>query len=124
MEYNLISNLGIAIDNVYNNVAPDASRKTIASIKSEKLVIEYITILNIPRECRDTEAEIRREEKTAKDMISGRLKSIKECYKTCSGKALRTKAGKENCRSEIISVSAFSPVKIIKCVFTQEFEVS
>lgn len=123
MEYELIQHLGKAIDDVYNNTAEDSSRRTIAKFLDEKLVIEYRTILSVARE-QDMDLHIREAKREANQMLASRLKSIKECFKTCSGRSLKTKKVGDNDKSEILTVSAYSPVRMIKFSFCQTFEIS
>ena len=44
MEYDLITKLGNCIDNVYNNYAESSTRRTVAKVQDDHLVIEYRTI--------------------------------------------------------------------------------
>lgn len=123
MEYDLISNLGKAIDNVYNNTSEDSTRRTIAKFQDENLVIEYRTILSVARE-QDMDLHIREAKREANQMLSSRLKSIKDCYKECAGKSLKTKKIDDSNNVETLTVSAYSPVRMIKFTFCQIFEVS
>ena len=47
MKYDLVANIGSAIDNVYNNSSESGSRKTVSKLDGECLLITYRTILNL-----------------------------------------------------------------------------
>lgn len=125
MDYDLIQHLSKSIDNVYNNVANENSRKTIAVIKNDQLVIDFRTIFNSDSRVRhgDLELQTRDLKKEAIQMINERLKTIKDCYKECSGKNLKTKKCDEYDRIEALSVSPYTPVKVYKYVLSICFEI-
>lgn len=122
MEYDLIQHLGKAIDDVYNNTAEDSTRRTIAKFQNENLVIEYRTILSVARES-DMDLHVKEAKREANQMLTSRLKLIKECFKECAGRSLKTKKIDERDNSEILTVSAYNPVRMIKFTFCQTFEV-
>lgn len=123
MEYDLIQNLAKAIDDVYNNTSEDSTRRTIAKFQNENLVIEYRTILSVARE-REMDLHVSEAKREANQMLASRLKSIKDCFKECSGRSLKTKKIDECDNSEILTVSAFNPVRMVKFTFCQTFEIS
>ena len=50
MDYDLIQNLGCAIDDVYSNISEKPDRRTTSKLVSDKLVVEYQTILTIAKD--------------------------------------------------------------------------
>lgn len=123
MDYDLIQNLGKSIDNVYNNIATEMSRKTVASIKGDKLIIDFRTIFNSDPRLKDLDLQTRELKKEANQMIKERLKTIKDCYKECAGKSLSTKKCDEFDKIESLSTSPYSPVKVYKYVYSHCFEI-
>lgn len=123
MDYNLITNLGNAIDNVYNYSTEDGSRKTVAKIVGDnELHITYMTILNIGRDS-DLTMQMSLMSKESNDMISSRLRTIKEEYKKCAGETLRTKKTGSSDNCETLTVSAFSPFRKLKYSCTYKYSI-
>ncbi len=123
MDYNLITNLGTAIDDVYSYTSEDGARKTVTKIvNNEELHITYMTILNIGRDS-DLTMQMSLMSKESNDMISSRLRTIKSEYKKCSGETLKTKklGSSDNC--ETLTVSAFSPFRKIKYSCTYRYSI-
>lgn len=123
MNYQLMTNLGAAIDNVYKYTSEDGARKTIAKIvNNEELHITYMTILNIGRDS-DLTLQMSLMSKETNDMISSRLKTIKAEFKNASGETLKTtKIGAvDNC--ETLTVSAFSPFRKLKYTCTYKYQL-
>ena len=50
MDYDLIQNLGCAIDNVYNNISEKPDRRTTTKIINDMLIVEYQTIITIAKD--------------------------------------------------------------------------
>lgn len=123
MDYDLISNIGRAIDNVYNNCAEDASRRTIAKLSNDCLSIEFRTILTVAKD-QELEHQMTMIKSESKQMIDARLKSIKECFKECAGRALKTKKCNDYDKIETLTVSPYNPIRTLKYTFVVDYEVS
>ena len=124
MEYEVINSLACCIDNVYENIAEDASRKTIAKLVDNNCMsITYMTILNIARE-NDLHIQMKALKKESSDMISSRLRTIKANFKDSTKRALKTKKCGENDNIETLTVSPYSPKKTLKFSHTVVYEVS
>ena len=124
MEYEVINSLACCIDNVYENIAEDASRKTIAKLVDNNCMsITYMTILNIARE-NDLHIQMKALKKESSDMISARLRTIKANFKDSTKRALKTKKCGENDNIETLTVSPYSPKKTLKFSHTVVYEVS
>tara|TARA_Y100000114_G_C11750808_1_gene324209 strand:- start:1661 stop:2032 length:372 start_codon:yes stop_codon:yes gene_type:complete len=122
MKYDLVANIGTAIDNVYNYSSESGSRKTVTSFDNECLLITYRTILNIVRE-EDLHFQMKELKREANQMITERLKTIKEEFKKSSGRALKNKKIKDYDSCETLTNSPFSPMKKIKFSCTYVYEV-
>ncbi len=122
MKYDLVANIGTAIDNVYNYSSESGSRKTVTSLDNECLLITYRTILNIVRE-EDLHFQMKELKREANQMITERLKTIKEEFKKSSGRALKNKKIKDYDSCETLTNSPFSPMKKIKFSCTYVYEV-
>lgn len=122
MKYDLVANIGTAIDNVYNYSSESGSRKTVTSLDNECLLITYRTILNIVRE-EDLHFQMKELKREANQMITERLKTIKEEFKKSSGRALKNKKIKDYDSCETLTNSPFNPMKKIKFSCTYVYEV-
>lgn len=122
MSHELISNLGIAIDNVYNYAAEDSSRRTLASLKGQCLVISFQTIINIARES-DLQFQISNLNKEGNDFINSRLRTIKTQFKSSAKRALITKKVGLRDDLETLTVSPYSPAKTLKFTLAYTYEV-
>ena len=122
MDYELISNIGNAIDNVYNNASEDPSRRTVAKLQNDCLVIEYRTILTAAKD-QELEHQMTMVKSESKQMIDARLKSIKECFKECAGRTLKTKKLDDFDKVETLTVSPYSPIRTLKYSFIVQYEV-
>ena len=122
MDYELISNIGNAIDNVYNYASEDSSRRTIAKLQNECLVIEYRTILTAAKD-QELEHQMTMIKSESKQMIDARLKSIKDCFKESAGRALKTKKINDFDKVETLTVSPYSPIRSLKYTFVVQYEV-
>lgn len=125
MEYDLISNLGNAIDNVFNySNSEDSSRKTVAKlINDREMSITFMSIVNVARES-DLQIQVSQINKESNHYISARLNGIKKEFKSCAGRPLKTKKISESDSFEVITTSAFSHFKTYKVCYTKTFEVS
>ncbi len=123
MEYDLIVKLGNCIDNVYNNYAESSDRRTVAKIQDDHLVIEYRTILRVAR---DSELEMQMDliKSETKQMIDSRLRTIKQCFKEESGRALKVKRVMDFDNIETLTVSPYNPIRTLKYSFSVGYEVS
>ena len=122
--YDLITNLGSAIDNIYNsNVESVLPRKTIAKLQNnETMTITFVTIFNSSRET-DLHMQTVALRKEADEMIKSRLKTIKNEFKNLSSRTLSTKKVGESDSFETLTVSAFSPLRQLKFSLTYTYEV-
>ena len=123
MEYDLITKLGNCIDNVYNNYAESSSRRTVAKIQDEHLVIEYRTILRVAK---DSELQMQMDlvKSETKQMIDSRLRTIKQCFKEEAGRALKVKKVMDFDNIETLTVSPYNPIRTLKYTFSVGYEVS
>jgi hypothetical protein len=123
MDYDLIQNLGCAIDNVYNNISEKPDRRTTSKLVSEKLVIEYQTIVTIAKDS-DFKYQMDMIKSESKQMIDSRLKSIKECFKESANRALKTKKESDYDKVETLTVSPYSPIRTYKYSFCVNYGIS
>lgn len=123
MEYDLIANIGSAIDNVYNSFAEDSSRRTVAKLSDECLTIEYRTILTVAKD-QELEHQMDMIKSESKQMIDARLKCIKDCFKEQAGRTLKTKKKNDFDKIETLTVSPYSPIRTLKYTFIVNYEVS
>jgi glutamate formiminotransferase len=123
MDYDLIQNLGCAIDNVYNNVSEKPDRRTTTKIINDMLIVEYQTIITIAKDA-DFKHQMDMVKSESKQMIDSRLKSVKECFKESSGKSLKAKKEKDYDRVETLTVSPYSPIRTYKYSFCVEYGIS
>jgi len=123
MDYDLIQNLGCAIDNVYNNISEKPDRRTTTKIINDMLIVEYQTIITIAKDA-DFKYQMDMIKSESKQMIDSRLKSVKECFKESSGKSLKTKKEKDYDRVETLTVSPYSPIRTYKYSFCVEYGIS
>lgn len=122
MDYDLVANIGTAIDNVYNNYAEDSSRRTVAKLVGEDLVVEFRTILTVAKD-QELEHQMTMIKSESKQMIDARIKSIKDCFKECSGRSLKVKKKNDYDRIETLTVSPYSPIRTLKYTFVVNYEV-
>jgi len=122
MKYEIIANIGSAIDNVYNYTSEheDSARKTIAKLKGDCLHIQYQTILRLPKDV-DLQSQIKLLESETNQIVNARLKSIKDSYKELSGSALKVSKKCSTPSFETMTISPFSPIRTMlyrcDCVF-------
>ena len=122
MDYDLVANIGTAIDNVYNSYAEDSSRRTVAKLSGEQLVVEFRTILTVAKD-QELEHQMTMIKSESKQMIDARIKSIKDCFKECAGRALKVKKVDDYDRIETLTVSPYSPIRTLKYTFVVNYEV-
>ena len=123
MKYDLVANIGTAIDNVYNYSSESGSRKTVTKLEGECMLITYRTILNIVKE-EDLHFQMKDLKREADQMISERLKTIKAEFKQSSGRTLKAKKTKDYDSCETLTNSPFSPMRKIKFACTYMYEVA
>lgn len=122
MKYDLAANIGTAIDNVYNNYSENGSRRTVAKLEGECMLITYRTILNVVRED-DLHHQMASLKKESDQMINQRLKTIKESFKECAGRTLKAKKVKDYDSCENLTNSPYSHMKKVKFSCTYVYEV-
>ena len=122
MDYDLVANIGTAIDNVYNSYAEDSSRRTVAKLVGEQLVVEFRTILTVAKD-QELEHQMTMIKSESKQMIDARIKSIKDCFKESAGRSLKVKKINDHDRIETLTVSPYSPVRTLKYTFVVNYEV-
>ena len=122
--YDLISNLGSALDNVYNsNVDSVSPRKTVAKLCDDKTMkITFITIFNSSRQ-NDLHLQMNALKKEADEMIKNRLKEIKQEFKSLAKRNLNTKKINTSDYVETLTVSPYSPFRQLKLNLTYTYEV-
>ena len=122
--YDLITNLGTAIDNIYSSSVDSAlPRKTIAKLQNnETMTITFVTILNSSRES-DLHMQTVALKKEGDEMIKSRLRTIKSEFKNLSSRNLNTKKTGQTDSFETLTVSAFSPLRQLKFSLTYTYEV-
>ena len=123
MEYDLITKLGNCIDNVYNNYAESSSRRTVAKIQDEHLVIEYRTILRVAKD-HELEMQMDLVKSESKQMIESRLRTIKDTFKEDAGRSLKAKKVMDFDNIETLTVSPYNPIRTLKYTFSVGYEVS
>jgi len=123
MEYELIQSIGNAIDNVYSNSSESGSRRTVAKLIDNKMLLTYMTIINTARET-DIHYQMNDLKKESTTMIRERLNSIKKMFKESSGRTLKTKKCNEYDNIETLTVSAYSPHRSLKFTYTVVYEVA
>ena len=123
MEYDLITKLGNCIDNVYNNYAESSSRRTVAKIQDEHLVIEYRTILRVAKD-HELEMQMNLVKSESKQMIDSRLRTIKQCFKEDTGRGLKSKRVMDFDNIETLTVSPYNPIRTLKYTYSVGYEVS
>ena len=122
MSYELITNLGNAIDDVYNNTSEDGSRKTVATLVGDNLQISFRTIINIARES-DLQFQIVNLKKEGNDLIASRLRTIKSQFQSNAKRTLTTRKIEEKDGLETLTVSPYSPNKTLKYTLVYTYEV-
>jgi len=123
MEYDFLMSIGNSIDCVYNNLSEEGSRKTIAKLENENTMsISFRTIINIARES-DLHHQVKLLEKETSEIISSRLKLIKQQFKENSGRSMTCKKKDHKDNFETLTVSPYSPLKTIKYSCTYFYEV-
>ena len=123
MEYDLITKLGNCIDNVYNNYAESSSRRTVAKIQDDHLVIEYRTILRVAKD-HELEMQMDLVKSESKQMIESRLRTIKDTFKEDAGRSLKAKKVMDFDNIETLTVSPYNPIRTLKYTFSVGYEVS
>jgi len=123
MEYDFVMSIASSIDNVYNNLSEDGSRRTVAKLDSDNIMsISFRSIVNIARE-NDLHIQMKHLKKEANDFISARLKSIESDFKDCCGRDLVCKKVEEKDSLETLTVSPHSLMKTLKFNCTYFYEV-
>ena len=121
MDLETVNALACCLDDVYS-VADDASRKVTSKLNGNMMTITFQTIANFARESY-IHQETSRLKKEGADMIGLKLKSVRKTFKERAGRTLTLKKEKEFDNFETISVSSFSPVRIVKYTFNVCYEV-
>lgn len=122
VNYNI---LGSCIDNVFNNITKDSSRKAICKLNGEVMFITFLTIKEFARDL-DIFLQTREFEEEARQIISKKVKDIKEKYAESGEKLKLTeiKEEKNKCAFETLTVSPISPKRTIKCSYTVQYKVA
>ena len=121
MDLETINALACCLDDVYS-VAKNPSRKVTSKLSGNMMTITFQTIANFARESYMHE-ETSRLKKEGASIINDKVKSIKKTFKERAGRNLTLVKGKESDSLETISVSSFSPVRVIKYTFNVCYEV-
>ena len=123
MSYELMSSIGNCIDNVYTYTTETPERKTIATLSDDVMKIRYVTIIRAGKDL-DLHRQMEALRSEAKQMISSRLKTIKEEFKKSSSSTLKTKKCAESSDIETLTVSPYSPIRTLKVNISYSYEVS
>ena len=123
MELETINALACCLDDVYNNASESSTRKVTSKLEGNIMTLTFQTIANIARENHMHMEAARLKEEGAK-MINDKVKIIKKMFKENSSSSLKLKKQKEYDHFETISVSAFSPIRVIKYCFSVSYEVN
>ena len=123
MDYDLIQNLGCAIDDVYSNMSEKPDRRTTSKLVNDKLIVEYQTIVTIAKDS-DFKYQMDMVKSESKQMIDSRLRSIKECFKDSAGRSLKTKKENDYDKVETLTVSPYSPFRTYKYSFCVHYGIS
>ena len=121
MDLETVNALACCLDDVYS-VAEDASRKVTSRLEGNMMTITFQTIANFARESY-MHQETGRLKKEGADMIGLKLKSVRKTFKERAGRTLTLKKEKEYDNFETISVSSFSPIRVVKYTFNVCYEV-
>ena len=121
MDLETVNALACCLDDVYS-VAEDASRKVTSRLEGNIMTITFQTIANFARESY-MHQETGRLKKEGADMIGLKLKSVRKTFKERAGRTLTLKKEKEYDNFETISVSSFSPIRVVKYTFNVCYEV-
>ena len=121
MDLETVNALACCLDAVYS-VAEDASRKVTSRLEGNIMTITFQTIANFARESY-MHQETGRLKKEGADMIGLKLKSVRKTFKERAGRTLTLKKEKEYDNFETISVSSFSPIRVVKYTFNVCYEV-
>ena len=117
--------LGTCISNVYNPTK-NASRKVVTKLEGNLLTLNYVTIVEVPRE-NDIFLETRKLDSEAIQLIKKQIDRIKEQYKELSGNSLKAKELKKSINPssyDLITVNNYSPKRTISFTYKKYFEIS
>jgi len=123
MSYELMSSIGNCIDNVYTYTSESPERKTVTTLSDNVMNIRYVTIVRAGKDL-DLQMQMSLLQSEAKQMISSRLKTIKEEFKKCCSSTLKTKKCGETSDVETLTDSPYSPIRTLKVNITYSYEVS
>lgn len=122
MELETINALACCLDDIYGNSSSDGSRKVTSRLDGNVMTVTFQTIANFARDSH-THIESQNLKKEGAAIVNDRVKTIKKLFKENTGKALNVQKQKEYDRFETISVSAFSPNRVIKYTFNVCYEI-
>lgn len=122
MELETINALACCLDDVYNNTTPSGSRKVTSRLDNNKLTITFQTIVNFARDCH-LHIESGKLKAEGAVIVNDKIKEIKKLFKNQTDSDLNLKKEKESDNFETISVSAFSPNRVMKYTFSVCYEV-
>ena len=117
--------LGTCISNVYNPTQ-NASRKVVTRLEGNLLTLNYMSIIELPRE-NDIFLEKIKLDSEANQLIKEQINKIKNQYKELSGSALKSKELTEvldPSSYEILTVNYHSPKRTVKFSYKKCFEIS
>ena len=121
MDLETVNALACCLDDVYS-VTNDASRKVTSKLNGNMMTITFQTIANFARESY-MHQETANLKKEAASIINDKVKSVKKTFKERAGRTLTLTKEKEYDNFETISVSSFSPVRVVKYTFNVCYEV-
>ena len=121
MELETINALACCLDDVYNT-SPSGSRKVTSRLDNNKLTLTFQTIVNFARDCH-LHIESGKLKAEGAVIINGKVKEIKKLFKDQTERELTLNKEKESDNFETISVSAFSPNRVMKYTYNVCYEI-
>ena len=123
MTYEEIHALGSSIDGVYNNYSDDGTRKVTAKLDNYCLTLTYQTIVHIARD-QGMHLQTPRLKDESSQMIRSRLNLIKKTFRECCDRTLKTSKLSESDFFETISISPYTPKRVVKYSMSVSYEIS
>ena len=123
MTYEELHALGSSIDGVYNNYSDDGTRKVTAKLDNYCLTLTYQTIVHIARD-QGMHLQTPRLKDESSQMIRSRLNLIKKTFRECCDRTLKTSKLSESDFFETISISPYTPKRVVKYSMSVSYEIS
>jgi hypothetical protein len=120
MNSEILSAISNCIDNVYNNTAEQAEKRTVVKLKGEVLQIDFITVLNFAKEI-DQHHQLSLAESEANQYIKQRFNQIKASIKHIEKATFLKKDSSTSI--ETLTVSPYSPMRKLLYKYTVLYEL-